>query len=268
MVTRQRAIWVLRSLGILGAAERVRFVLETLKGFRSNRDFRRRNPTALMPPRWLAYDAFGDVDNERYMQTGQEAAAYLTALVGEFLPIPAVVCEWGCGPGRILRHLVGSPSFSRVIGSDFNEASIAWCERSLPEATWVINGLRPPIALPDNYVDFVYGISVLTHMSETLGLEWISELRRIVRPGGLIAVTLQGQWYRDAKLLPNEQQEYDRKGFVGRGRVLEGSRSFVAFHNPNYVRSILSSGLEEVRHTAKSPSFIAGHQELWVFRKP
>ncbi len=219
-----------------------------------------------MPPRWLAYDAFSDVSFERYWSDGRQTAAYLVDLIAASTVTPWVVCEWGCGPARTLRHLAGEPSVKDTIGADYNAASISWCREQFPGTTWILNELEPPLDIPDGHVDLVFGISVMTHLSEERCLAWMRELRRIVRRDGLIMLTVHGDWYRDSMLLPDEQAIYDHRGYVGRGNVKEGSRGFVAFHSPKYMLGTLAPGLEVVRHTSDAPAAVAGRQEVWVFR--
>jgi len=263
---KQRAIRIVRGARILPILERIRFLAKVVVSQRVNRNFRRKNPTEPMPPRWLTYDAFSDVSFERYWNDGQQIAAYIGELISASTVTPWVVCEWGCGPSRTLRHLAKEPLVKESLGTDYNRASISWCREQFPGTTWIQNALEPPLDIPDGHVDLAFAISVLTHLSEEHCLAWMRELRRIVRRDGLIMLTVHGDWYRDTMLLPDEQVIYDDLGYVGRGNVKEGSRGFVAFHSPRYMIDTLARGLDVVRHTRDAPVAIAGRQEVWVFR--
>ena len=266
MSLKQPAVKALRTLRILAIAERIRFLVQVVTRFPRNRSFRAQHPHEPMPPAWLAYDAFSDVNHPKYWSDGKAKAAYVERVATEHLDAPRTVCEWGCGPGRTLRHLVRSEAFSHVIGTDYNHQSIEWCQLNVPGPEWMTNGLRPPIDLPDDAVDMVFGISVLTHLSEDLGLAWMRELRRLTRPGGLILLTLHGQWFRDEMLLPGEQRAFDSVGYVGRGGVREGSRAFTAFHSPAYVRATLAEGLDELMHATDADPAVSARQDVWLFR--
>lgn len=263
---KQRVIRGARGVGLLAALERVRFATKVASARSRNRTFSRAHPEA-MPPAWLTYDAFGDVDYERYWREGEAIADYIEGLIAQGTT-PATVCEWGCGPARTLRHLRGRPTVEHVIGSDYNVRTIDWCRASLPDATWILNDLSPPLDLPDASVDFVFAVSVITHLSEENGVEWLEELRRIARPGGLIMLTNHGDHYYDTMLLPHERRQYEEHGFVGRANVLEGSRAYVAFHSPAFMRSTMAVGLELVHHDVAAPVAVAGRQDVWLFRKP
>lgn len=51
------------------------------------------------------------------------------------------------------------------------------------------NELSPPLPFGDGSLDCVYAISVLTHLSEKSHFEWVAELRRVIKPRGIIAIT-------------------------------------------------------------------------------
>lgn len=263
---KQRIVRALRSAGMLTAAERMRYVRSRLLCARSNRYFAAQHSEP-MPPPWITYDALSSVDYSFHWNAGLVWAAYLEKLAHEYLPLPTTVCEWGCGPARIVRHLTSrAPEvFSEISGTDYNEASIAWCRRHIPGVTFYLNGLAPPLPLGDASVDFIYSFSVFTHLSEPMCHAWLKEQLRVVRPGGMILFTTQGDRYRD-KLLPDERALYDRGEFVLRGSVTEGSRLYSAFHSPDYVKGRLVAGLEVLLHDPGSD--VATGQDVWLIRGP
>ena len=63
-------------------------------------------------------------------------------------------------------------------GTDYNEDSIRWCQRTLRFAEFVKNDLHPPLRWPDEKFTFVYACSVFTHLEESLQHAWMRELRR------------------------------------------------------------------------------------------
>ena len=42
---------------------------------------------------------------------------------------------------------------------------------------------------PDDSFDVVYACSVFSHLPETLHLLWLAEIRRVLRPGGVLVAT-------------------------------------------------------------------------------
>ena len=53
----------------------------------------------------------------------------------------ASILDWGCGPGRIVRHLPSIVSKAKIFGSDYNEESINWCRENIEDVGFEVNGL-------------------------------------------------------------------------------------------------------------------------------
>jgi SAM-dependent methyltransferase len=58
-----------------------------------------------------------------------------------------------------------------------------------------LSGFAPPLPIPDAQFDVVTAFSVFTHIDE-LESPWLLELRRILKPGGLLYATIhdESQW--------------------------------------------------------------------------
>ncbi|GAB4244281.1 MAG: hypothetical protein Kow0027_03890 [Saprospiraceae bacterium] len=65
-------------------------------------------------------------------------------------------------------------------------------------------------------------------------LEWINELNRVLKPGGLLLVTTQGDAFR-VKLTAAELKQFNDGKLVVRGAVKEGHRTFSAFQPKQYM---------------------------------
>src|SRR5262249_14848680 len=50
-----------------------------------------------------------------------------------------------------------------------------------------------PLRYRDASFDLVYAFSVFTHLPESLQLAWMGELRRVLRPGGYLLISLHGE---------------------------------------------------------------------------
>ena len=105
------------------------------------------------------------------------------------------VLDFGCGSARLTRHLMDHARSDQVWGVDINAESIAWCEANLsPPLRFAPCSTFPHLPFEDSSFDLVYAGSVFTHISE-LAKTWLLELRRIVRPGGALYLTVQDQAY-------------------------------------------------------------------------
>ncbi len=264
----QRFQHILRQLRLLSVADNLRYLAKTARLSRTNREFIAANPEFELPPKSLAYDAYSAPDWSFYKQSGMETAAWLAGIVNEYLAghDSLKILEWGCGPARVIRHLAAAVgTAAEVYGSDYNPASIAWCRQHIAGVTFVPNGLEPPLPLAADQFDFIYAISVFTHLSEAVARHWVAELSRVVRPGGLLVVTTNGDSMQRS-MLPPELQAYRESGFVIRGNFKEGKRCFLAVHSPAYARKDLFKGLEVVRHVPGG--FPHTGQDYWILRKP
>jgi SAM-dependent methyltransferase len=131
-------------------------------------------------------------------------------------PFPArpAIMELGCGAGRLLRH-APPPAQARVVATDVDPPSIDWCRAHLPEAEYHLHSLFPPIAsLPAMTFDVIYAHSVFTHIPLERQEAWLEEMRRLLRPGGLLAATFLGSAQQDALLTPDERAMLSADGAI------------------------------------------------------
>lgn len=255
----------LRDSGLLTVVNGIRYFFNTVKYYGRGKVFRSRYPGFKVPPRALAFDAYSASDWDFYKKSGEETAAFLAAIVNRYLPKdpPPKVLEWGCGPARVVRHL---PTLlgAQVYGTDYNPQTIAWCTPNIPDVTFAENGLVPPLPFGDNVFDFVYSISVFTHLSEPVSQLWAAELLRILRPGGVLAVSTNGDAFRPL-FFPDEQAAYDSRGVMVRGNFEEGKKLFLAYHSPEYLRETLFKDFEPLEYVPAGFPFTG--QDLSVLRK-
>jgi SAM-dependent methyltransferase len=232
----------------------------------ANRAFRAAHPDFPVPPLAILWDAQATTDLAEYKRSGEESAALFWELIRTHLDpgVRSRVYEWGCGPARIIRHLPALAAGFAVEfhASDYNAASIAWCRASLPGITFFENGLAPPLPVADGAFDIAFCRSVFTHLSAEMHGRWMAELRRGVRPGGIIILTTHGLAYRP-RLTRQERARYDAGDLVVRTLDAEGRKLFAAFHPPEFVRRELLRGLSIVEHRPGERT-----QDIWVTRTP
>lgn len=148
------------------------------------------------------------------------------------------ILDFGCGCGRVIRQWKDL-SGPRLYGTDYNPALIAWCRSNLPFAEFGTNQLAPPLDYADEQFDFLYAISVFTHLPEELQFSWIRELARVVKPGGYLYLTMHG--VSRAHLLPPDlRARFDAGEFAVMGQECSGSNACATFHPESYVREILA----------------------------
>ncbi len=262
---------MLARLGLWWVVKLAVFLRALVATFRDNTKFRRQHPSEPFPPLRLMMDAQGTTSYSWYFNTGVVHARELIDLFRRYYTPqssrPVVIFEWGCGPGRIIRHLGRSAIFpgfgTTLVGSDYNPASVRWCSEHLPGARFFVNGTMPPLDLADLAVDIVYARSVFTHLEDEACRAWLRELRRIVRPGGLVIFSTGGAGFKprfDAETV--SRFERGEPVYLRRDRM--GRRDFFAWHPPSYVRRTFLDGLEELAFfDSADPKH---NQDLWVCR--
>lgn len=258
---------IIRALGGMHVLDLARYLYARVINGPKNRAFRRENPGVPLPPDYLLFESF-KLDYRKYYEGGKETAQWLKATLEDYTDWSGrQILDWGCGPGRVARHLpeILGPE-CEVHGTDYNEASIAWCRRNLPAVHFHHNSLLPPTDFPDACFDVVFGISIFTHLSEPSHYEWLAELHRILKPAGIALLTTHGDAFRPI-LTGSEKQAFDRGRLVVRGGVREGHRVFTAFHPPSFMRTFLESRFTIEKHHPGTSQDWGIEQDHWILRK-
>ena len=149
--------------------------------------------------------------------------------------------DFGCGSGRLL---VGWNLLSPDIelnGCDLNPKLLGWVKQNLAEQTSCVeNSLTPPLPYVDNKFDLIYLISVFTHLSLDIQKIWIQELKRVIKPGGYILMTLHGEIYVRNGFWqePDKIQQFLDEGFAESGSD-NGSNYYASHHTPDFIKQIM-----------------------------
>lgn len=104
----------------------------------------------------------------------------------------ASVLDWGCGCGRLTRHFLHAGI--EVTGIDIDAENINWCTANLHSRAFHTTGLLPPTRFADDSFDLVIANSVLSHLTRDSTLNWIDEVHRVLKPGGLALLSYHGDF--------------------------------------------------------------------------
>jgi 2-polyprenyl-3-methyl-5-hydroxy-6-metoxy-1,4-benzoquinol methylase len=123
--------------------------------------------------------------------------------------------------------------------------------------------LNPPLAVDNHIFDLIYGISILTHLSESAHFMWMEEFSRVLKPGGILFLTTQGNSFK-CKLTEIEKKEFEKGNLIIRDSVREGHRTYSSFH-PNPFMEKLFQSFEILKHISSENELYI--QDTWIVRK-
>ncbi|AOW20309.1 class I SAM-dependent methyltransferase [Urechidicola croceus] len=258
----------LRQLKLLYLVDKLQYFYQKSKNSKINKEFEANNPTIILPPDYLIYESF-QMNYDKYYNGGKETAIWLKKYLKKHTQLEGKkILDWGCGPGRIIRHLpnlVGNNC--EFFATDYNEKTINWCSQNIPEVKFNKNSLSAKLPYPDDYFDVIYGISIFTHLSEKLHYDWYRELWRILKPNGILFLTTQGDNYKP-KLTNKELGSYETGKLVVRGMVKEGHRTYSAFHPKVFMNMLFKNDtvLEHVETISDVDNW-QPNQDVWIVKK-
>jgi SAM-dependent methyltransferase len=133
-------------------------------------------------------------------------------------------------------------------GTDYNKKYVAWCLGNLEDIHFKDNNLLAPLDFKESFLDFIYGISIFTHLSEELHYSWMQELTRVLKPNGILLLTTHGEVHT-FKLLPKEEEVYNTGNLVLHGYKKEGNRLFTSYQSPQFFKNLCAkNNLEVLKH--------------------
>jgi SAM-dependent methyltransferase len=138
-------------------------------------------------------------DREGYLERGRATRRSIERMLPEDWDWKGKrVLDFGCGPGRVIRHIAEGAPEAEVWGSDISAACIEWNRRNLgPSITFAVNDELPPLPFPDVQFDLVYALSVFTHIGDSWA-SWLLEIDRVLAPGGRLVATFMGEGMSEA----------------------------------------------------------------------
>lgn len=245
---KQAKEWLQRA-GLLAPSRRLYRNLRTADVRTVRREIRLRRrgaPDGLpLPPPSLTFDVIGSRWASVYYDSGVLIADDLAMQLeraGRPLQGFSAVLDFGCGCGRVIRHMPGRTD-AKLYGSDYNPRLVAWCQAHLPFGTFQTNQFHPPLSFEADTFDLFYARSVFTHLAEDLQRAWIQELARVLQPGGALCFTTHGALLA-ASLDGSQRAAFDRGEFVMTFPEAEGKNLCAVYESPAFVTRHLTDGFD------------------------
>lgn len=149
--------------------------------------------------------------------------------------------DFGCGPGRFLRHLGSLSQTTEINGADIDPQAIEWLRENVPFGRYEVVPHEPPTSYPDDQFDLIVNHSVFTHLPERLQDAWMGELQRITRPGGVLLLSLHStpQWNQAAHDIANggDDVESMRAELEETGVLFIADDHFIGSTHPDFYHT-------------------------------
>jgi SAM-dependent methyltransferase len=176
------------------------------------------------------------------------------------------VLDYGCGYGRVLRHLRTFLPEAQLVACDLDPQAVHFCSKEFGARGIVAPKQPSRLKLPP--CDLVWGGSVWTHLPEAEGRQLFSALANALKPNGILVFSFHGAFaYENLDTLfggsyaedsSGVQAEIEETGISYRSypeRYLtlgEGSYG-TAWHHPDFYRSLARArnDLDEVWHAPR-----------------
>lgn len=257
---------LLRKLGLMKFADKIHFYILFLKTYKTRREFKRANPEVVLPPPYFLYETF-NLNYFSFYNKSINTAEWLVSFFKKYKSLKNLkVLDWGCGPGRVIRHLPKvMDKTCQFYGTDYNKRYINWCSKNIPNVSFNLNKLSPPLSYENNTFDIIYGISIFTHLSKEMHYSWFNELIRVLKPGGIIFLTLHGNAFKD-KLTVTEKLKFEKGNLVVKSRTKEGHRTYGAFQPASFVKELIGSN-ELIEHIEGKIKNNKPQQDIWIIKK-
>jgi SAM-dependent methyltransferase len=136
-----------------------------------------------------------------------------TRHIGEFGDAQAVL-DFGCGYGRVIRFFLRDIDHDRLTGTDYNASLVDFCRVSNRWCSFVRNDAEPPLPFQKDQFQCVFVYSVFSHFSEVMHLHWLKELKRIVRPGGALVLSVRRRNFIESLRVMRESAKEDDSGIL------------------------------------------------------
>jgi len=223
-----------------------------------------------LPPASLVSRVNGTADSVGFERIGKLIALDLLSATGPHIDLerPMRILDFGCGCARVLSFMRKVAPKSEFTAVDIDKEAIHWCKESYQDDvlsgrfSFVVTPNFPPTSIQSDLFDFVFAVSVFTHLPEDMQFQWLGELRRITKAGGLLAISVANDSLIRSALSLEKCRELDGKGFYyfPYGST-EGLPKFyqAAWHSREYIEKVWSKYFRIVQQI---PSGIAGHQDL------
>ena len=243
------------------------FRMARLQNQKANRLYRLENPDIVLPDDYDLYETY-QIHYQKFIEDGKLAAAEIIEWTQPYLTTnETAILDWGCGVGRITRHIKEQNTFAKIYACDIDKHKIEWNKAHCSDIDFSLISYVPPTCFATAQFDLIYGISVFTHIDILSQDNWLKELLRILKPTGVLLITTQGEFYRN-RLTASQKKRLDKTGFYTQQYSKQGHRMMSSFQLPDHFKEMLSPYfIVKEFYSGKTHPERMGGQDLWILQK-
>jgi SAM-dependent methyltransferase len=136
-----------------------------------------------------------ELDRRAFDESGRQSIVDLEAGlqgIGHEITDFKCILDFGCGCARVVRWMAPVADHAELHGCDVDALAIQWADAHLPYAQFIVTNPLPPLPYGDGQFDLIINHSVFTHLDAEYQDAWLAELQRVLRPGGIIVLSVHG----------------------------------------------------------------------------
>jgi SAM-dependent methyltransferase len=184
--------------------------------------------------------------------------------------------DFGCGYGRVIRFLIERVDPQQVYAADVIEEAVAFCADEF--GVKPIYSRETLASLNLNSFDFVYAISVLTHLNEENSRELLRLMREALNPGGIVMFTTHGR--SSVEHAASYGAIYGRMRAELKQRIERDGIAFVPYHHyfgdhcgmtwqsERWIRERMHDlHADSMRLVLFKPQGLYGHQDVFAYER-
>ncbi|MFH1612130.1 MAG: class I SAM-dependent methyltransferase, partial [bacterium] len=162
----------------------------------------------------LRYRVHGCMNLKNFLEVGKKCAQDIESellKINKKIDSFEKILDFGCGCGRILNYFKNTSA--TLYGTDIDKKAIKWCSQHLPFAEFNSNNALPCLKYSSNMFDFIYAISIFTHLNKEYQLLWLREFQRIIKPQGILILSIHGE-YCFQNLSKIQKENLEKQGTI------------------------------------------------------
>jgi SAM-dependent methyltransferase len=183
--------------------------------------------------------------------------------------------DFGCGYGRVLRFLVARVPAERISATDVIEEGVNFCRSEFGVTAFPSRPELDSVRLGS--FDFIYAISVITHLNERNSTAFLQLVGDALTDGGIVMFTTHGRW--SSEHVGAYGCELEARGDEIRRSVRERGIAYlrypfaqddygITWHSQAFIEETIAKlHGESIIPLLFEPQGLDGHQDVFAFQR-